>query len=186
MSRKPRNGRPARRKPRAKSPASTKAPTDDDAKHQLEYAKEVDEYSEYALYVVALKAQPKDEVDLVDTLIKQNPKSQYLPEVGQRYFAALSKAGEGAKACPAADEDGRGSRMRKPCCMRPIAAGAQIGRRSGQLCRQGAGSHQHAHQTRRRERRRLGRQKEGIIGSANFYAGVGYTWRGDTVRPTKL
>ena len=87
---------------------SAKAPADDEDKHELEYAKEVDEYSEYALYVVALKAQPKDEVDLVDTLIKQNPKSQYLPEVANSYFAALGKAGEGAKACPAADEDGRG------------------------------------------------------------------------------
>ena len=78
--------------------SSAKPPADDDAKHQLEYAKQVDEYSEYALYVVALKAQPKDEVDLVDTLIKQNPKSQYLSEVANSYFAALGKAGEGAKA----------------------------------------------------------------------------------------
>ncbi len=81
---------------------SAKPPTDDDAKHQLEYAKQVDEYSEYALYVVALKAPPKDEVDLVDTLIKQNPKSQYLAEVANSYFNALSKSGEAAKICPAA------------------------------------------------------------------------------------
>src|SRR5580704_12362551 len=81
--------------------SSTKTTNADD-KQQLEYAKQVDEYSEYALYVLALKAQPKDEVDLVDTLIKQNPKSQYLPEIASSYFAALSKAGEGGKACPAA------------------------------------------------------------------------------------
>src|SRR5450631_3558272 len=68
--------------------ASTK-PTDDESKQQLEYAKQVGEYSEYALYVLALKAQPKDEVDLVDTLIKQNPKSQYLFEIASSYFAAL-------------------------------------------------------------------------------------------------
>ena len=83
--------------------SSAKAPTDDEGKHQLEYAKEVDEYSEYALYVLALKAQPKEAVDLVDTLIKQNPKSQYLPEVANNYFAALTKAGEGNKICSAAD-----------------------------------------------------------------------------------
>jgi hypothetical protein len=86
-----------------KTIASTK-PTDEDGKQQLEYAKQVGEYSEYALYVLALKAQPKDEVDLVDTLIKQNPKSQYLPEVASSYFAALTKAGEPAKVCPAADK----------------------------------------------------------------------------------
>jgi hypothetical protein len=83
--------------------ASTK-PTDDESKQQLEYAKQVDEYSEYALYVLALKAQPKDEVDLVDTLIKLNPKSQYLQEIATSYFAALTKAGQGAKVCPAAEK----------------------------------------------------------------------------------
>jgi len=82
--------------------SSAKPPANDEDKHELEYDKQVDEYSEYALYVLALKAQPKEEVDLVDALIKQNPKSQYLPEIATSYFGALSKAGEGAKACPAA------------------------------------------------------------------------------------
>jgi tetratricopeptide (TPR) repeat protein len=86
-----------------KNISATKGDSEDD-KHQLEYAKEVDAYSEYALYVVALKAQPKDEVDLVDTLIKQNPKSQYLSEVATNYFAALGKAGQGAKVCPMAEK----------------------------------------------------------------------------------
>lgn len=83
--------------------AGAKAPANDDDKHQLEYAKEVGEYADYALYVVALKAQPKEEVDLIDTLIKQNPKSQYLSEAANSYFAALGKAGETAKICPSAD-----------------------------------------------------------------------------------
>src|SRR5580700_1080260 len=43
-----------------KTISATKGDSEDD-KHQLEYAKEVDAYSEYALYVVALKAQPKEE-----------------------------------------------------------------------------------------------------------------------------
>src|ERR1700722_5088921 len=85
-----------------KAIAAAKAPTDDESKQQLEYYKQVDEYSEYGLYVLALKAMPKEEVDLVDTLTKQNPKRQYLSEVATSYFAALPKAGEGAKACPAA------------------------------------------------------------------------------------
>ncbi len=94
----------ARTSEEARKAISSAKPADDDDKHQLEYAKEVDEYSEYALYVVALKAMPKEEIDLVDTLLKQNPKSQYLAEVANSYFAALSKAGEGAKACPAAEK----------------------------------------------------------------------------------
>ena len=89
--------------------ASDKAPADDDAKHQLEYAKEVDEYSEYGLYVLALKAQPKEVVDLVDEMIKQDPRSQYLPLISGNYFADLEKAGEGSKACPAAERMSAGA-----------------------------------------------------------------------------
>ena len=89
--------------------ASAKTPADDEEKHQLEYAKEVVEYADYGLYVLALKAQPKEEVDLVDTLIKQNPKSQYLPDIASSYFAALTKAGEGGKTCPEAEKMAAGA-----------------------------------------------------------------------------
>ena len=83
--------------------ASMKAPSNDDEKQQLKYAKDVDTYSEYALYVLALKVKdPKETVDLIDTLEHQNPKSQYLPEAADNYFEALEKSGEGAKTCPAA------------------------------------------------------------------------------------
>ncbi|HEX5226433.1 MAG TPA: hypothetical protein VFW44_01930 [Bryobacteraceae bacterium] len=86
-----------------KATAGAKAPANDDDKHQLEYAKEVGEYADYGLYVVALKAQPKEQIDLIDTLIKQDPKSQYLSEAANSYFAALTKAGESGKICTAAD-----------------------------------------------------------------------------------
>jgi hypothetical protein len=94
----------ARTSEAARKNISSTKPTDDEGKQQLEYAKQVDEYSEYALYVVALKSQPRDEIDLVDTLIKQNPKSQYLSEVASSYFTALGKAGQGAKVCAMADK----------------------------------------------------------------------------------
>ncbi len=156
-----------------KAIASAKAPTDDESKQQLEYYKQVDEYSEYALYVIALKAQPKEEVDLVDTLIKQNPKSQYLPEVATSYFAALTKAGEGAKACPAAarmavEKNAEAMLYAADCSWRGNKADAVIsyGTRASEAAstrakREGASDSDFA------------AQKAALIGSANFYIGVG-------------
>jgi hypothetical protein len=154
--------------------SSTKAAADEDAKHELEYAKEVDEYSEYGLYVVALKADPKQEVDLVDTLIKQNPKSQYLPEVANSYFAALSKAGEGAKACPAAarmavEKNAEAMLYAADCSWRGGKAEAVVSY---------AGKAAEAASTRaKREGVSDGdwaSQKAALVGTANFYTGVGY------------
>jgi hypothetical protein len=153
--------------------SSTKAPADDEEKQQLVYAKQVDEYSEYALYVLALKAQPKDEVDLVDTLIKQNPKSQYLPEVASSYFAALGKAGEAAKVCPAADKmavDKNAEAMLQAadCAWRASRATSVISFAakaaeavSSRAKREGASDSDWA------------TQKSVLLGTANFYTGVG-------------
>ena len=154
---------------------SAKPPADDEAKHELEYAKEVDEYSEYGLYVVALKAQPKEEVDLVDTLIKQNPKSQYLPEVANSYFAALSKAGEGGKACPAAakmavDKNAEAMLYAADCNWRGNKADAVIS--------YAAKAAEAASTRAKREGVSDGdwaAQKAALVGTANFYTGVGYT-----------
>jgi len=152
---------------------SAKPPADDDAKHQLEYAKQVDEYSEYALYVVALKAQPKDEVDLVDTLIKQNPKSQYLQEVANSYFAALGKAGEGAKICPAADKmavekNAEAMLQAADCAWRASRASAVISY---------AGKAAEALSTRPKREgvsdADWATQKNALLGTAQFYSGVG-------------
>jgi tetratricopeptide (TPR) repeat protein len=153
--------------------SSAKAPADDEDKHQLEYAKQVDEYSEYALYVLALKAQPKDELDLVDTLIKQNPKSQYLPQVANSYFAALGKAGEGAKVCPAAEKmavdknaeamltaadcSWRGNRAERVLSLAAKAAEVISTRAKPE----GVSDSDFA------------AQKSALLGSANFYTGIG-------------
>jgi hypothetical protein len=154
---------------------SAKPPADDDAKHELEYAKEVDEYSEYALYVVALKAPAKDEVDLVDALIKQNPKSQYLPEVATSYFAALSKAGEGAKACPAAtkmavDKNAEAMIYAADCSWR--------GNRADAVISYAAKASEAASTRSKREGvsdSDWAAEKAALLGSASFYTGVGYT-----------
>jgi hypothetical protein len=153
---------------------STKGTNADD-KQQLEYAKQVDEYSEYALYVLALKAQPKDEVDLVDTLIKQNAKSQYLPEVANSYFAALSKAGEGGKACPAAakmavDKNAEAMLFAADCSWRanraePVVSYAAKAAEvlNTRAKREGVSDAEWSS------------QKAALLGTANFYTGVGYT-----------
>ena len=88
--------------------AANKAPADDDAKKDLEYAKQVDEYSEYALYVLALKSAAQGSQWTwwtADQAESQEPVSA--AEVAGSYFAALGKAGEGAKVCPAAERMSR-------------------------------------------------------------------------------
>ena len=153
--------------------ASTK-PTDDESKQQLEYAKQVDEYSEYALYVLALKAQPKDEVDLVDTLIKQNPKSQYLPEIASSYFAALGKAGEAGKVCPAAEKMAVDKNAEAMLAAADCAWRGNHGERVVSLAAKAA----EAINTRPKREgvsdADWATQKAALLGSANFYTGVGY------------
>ncbi|MGA2877505.1 MAG: hypothetical protein ABSG13_01000 [Bryobacteraceae bacterium] len=158
-----------------KNISTAKAPTDDEGKQQLEYAKQVDEYSEYALYVVALKAPPKEEVDLVDTLIKQNPKSQYLSEVANSYFAALAKAGEGSKACPAAermavDKNAEAMLYSADCSWR--------GNHADRVISYAAKASEAASTRAKREgasESEWAAQKAALLGTANFYTGVGYT-----------
>lgn len=153
--------------------AANKAPADDDAKHQLEYAKEVDQYSGYALYVLALKAQPKEEVDLVDALIKQNPKSPYLADVANSYFGALAKAGEGAKACPAAD---RMAVEKNAEAMIYAADCAWRGNRASGVISYSAKATEAINTRPKREGvsdADWAKEKEALLGTAQFYNGVG-------------
>lgn len=155
--------------------ASSKAPANDDEKHDLEYAKEVDEYSEYGLYVLALKAQPKEEVDLVDTLIKQNPKSQYLPEVANSYFSALGKAGEAAKACPAAmkmavDKNAEAMLYAADCDWRANKAEGVVSYAA--KASEAAGTRAKREGVSESD---WSTEKAALIGTASFYTGVGYT-----------
>jgi len=152
---------------------SDKAPANDDDKHQLEYAKEVNEYSEYALYVLALKAQPKEEVDLVDSLIKQNPKSQYLPEIATSYFAALGKAGESAKVCPAADKMAVDKNAE---AMLEAADCAWRGNRASSVLAYASKATEALNTRPKREGvsdSEFAAQKSALLGTAMFYSGIG-------------
>jgi hypothetical protein len=82
----------------AREVVASKQPEDasevDNWKQRVEYAKEVDTYTEYALSVAALEPIDAAKVmDLVETLIAQNPKSQYLNQCAGVYLAALGKQG---------------------------------------------------------------------------------------------
>jgi hypothetical protein len=160
--------------------SAAKAPTDDDEKEQQKYAKEVDEYADYALYVVALKAQPKDVIALVDQMEKQDPKSQYLPLATETYFGALEKAGEGAKACPAAERMSAGASknveamlVAANCEMRAQKAAGMIAYGNKAL---------EALNSRTKEEGLSEAQwaaaKENMQGTAHWYVGVGYSLQG--------
>ena len=63
-----------------------------DWKARVEFAKGADKYSEYALSTAATQASdPNVMIGLVDQLLAQNPKSEYLGECASVYLEALSK-----------------------------------------------------------------------------------------------
>jgi tetratricopeptide (TPR) repeat protein len=85
----------------ARKVASQPAPESDLQKEvwtqQVERARSVEVYTEYALYTAAIQNEPAVTVDLLATLAQQNPKSKYLDEGYSRYFLALTQTGAGAK-----------------------------------------------------------------------------------------
>ncbi len=96
----------------AKAAETTAKPTEaeevDNWKQRIEYGKEVEGYTEYALAFVA--AQPgldaAKTIDLVDTLLAQNPKSKYLDDATGAYLVALGKSEGTAKQKQAAQMAG--------------------------------------------------------------------------------
>jgi tetratricopeptide (TPR) repeat protein len=61
------------------------------------YARDIELYTEYALYATATQAPAATAVDLLSTLEQENPKSKYLDEAYPRYFGALNQTGQAAK-----------------------------------------------------------------------------------------
>lgn len=83
----------------AKALGTAPKPTDpEEAKNweqRVQYGKEVEAYTEYALgFTAAQGIEPAKTVELVDALIAQNPKSQYLDDACvNAYLVALGKTG---------------------------------------------------------------------------------------------
>jgi len=73
-------------------------------KERTAWARDVDKFCEYALFSLSVQTEPAVAIDLLTTLEKLNPKSQYLDDGGySRYFAALQESGASAKILPVAE-----------------------------------------------------------------------------------
>lgn len=73
-------------------------------KERTAWARDVDKFCEYALYSTAVSAEPAVAIDLLQTLEKLNPKSQYLDDGGySRYFAALQESGKAGEVLTVAE-----------------------------------------------------------------------------------
>lgn len=84
-----------------KALAAPKRAGDDDEtyKQTQDFAKQVDTYTEYALYNTALKtADEKKTLELADTLVARSPNSQYIAQVMPKYVQAAKQLNQMQKA----------------------------------------------------------------------------------------
>lgn len=92
----------------AREAASEAAPEAGDEKEawnqRVAHARDVERFTEYALYVTAVKSPPATTVDLLSTLEQQNPKSKYLDGAYANYIYALHQTGGAAKIVPMAEK----------------------------------------------------------------------------------
>jgi len=79
------------------APQPSDAAEADNWKQRVQYGKEVTLYTEYALAAVAAEAEAPKTIELVETLLAQNPKSKYIDSCTQAYLTALGKNGGAAK-----------------------------------------------------------------------------------------
>ena len=92
----------------ARKMANTPKPAEADAaeswKNEVDYAKQVDTYLEYALFSAALQSRdPKVVIDMAETLGERNPKGEYAAKVRQPLFVAYRQAGANDKALALAE-----------------------------------------------------------------------------------
>jgi tetratricopeptide (TPR) repeat protein len=81
-------------------------PKPGDGKEQIDYAKQVDTYTEYSIYATELKTTDGGKVvALVESLEARNPDSPYLSKAYGRYLAALQQQGQNDKAGAAAEKE---------------------------------------------------------------------------------
>jgi len=73
-------------------------------KRRVDYAKQVDVYSEYSLFNTALQtADPNKKILLAETLLQRNPKSQYAAQVEPTLFLAYRQVNNNDKALEVAE-----------------------------------------------------------------------------------
>jgi len=87
------------------SPKPTDADDVENWKARVDYAKQVNTYTEYALYAQALQtADPKKQIALLEALQQRNANSEYLAKGIDTLFVAYQKAGEKEKAVALAEK----------------------------------------------------------------------------------
>ena len=92
----------------ARKAAAAAKPSDEDEvenwKARVDYAKQVDTYTEYSLYATALRTQdPAQKIALVEALRARNPESEYLPKAVPLEFSAHRQAKNNEKALAVAE-----------------------------------------------------------------------------------
>jgi tetratricopeptide (TPR) repeat protein len=87
------------------SPQPKEADEVDAWKRSVDFAKQLDTYTEYSLFSGAVQTQdPRKRIELADALAGRNPKSQYLPALVEMRFNAYRQLGDNANALATAEK----------------------------------------------------------------------------------
>jgi len=87
------------------SPQPTDADEVENWKARVDYARQVNTYTEYSLYAMALQTtDSKKQIMLIEALQQRNPKSEYLSKATDALFIAYQKAGAADKAVALAQQ----------------------------------------------------------------------------------
>jgi tetratricopeptide (TPR) repeat protein len=74
-------------------------------KKRVDFARQLDTYTEYSLYSGAMQTQdPRKRIEMADALTARNPKSQYLPALVELRFNSYRQLGDNAGALAAAEK----------------------------------------------------------------------------------
>jgi tetratricopeptide (TPR) repeat protein len=74
-------------------------------KRRVDFAKQLDVFTEYALYAMALQStDAAKKVALIELLEQRNPQSQYVPQVAGQLFNAYMQSGQTPKAIALAEK----------------------------------------------------------------------------------
>ncbi len=93
----------------ARKMASAPKPADAEAaeswKNNVDYAKQVDKYSEYSIYRVGLESRdPKTAIQFLELVAERNPNGEYASKIQQPLFIAYRQAGMNDKAIALAEK----------------------------------------------------------------------------------
>jgi len=89
----------------AASPQPTDAEEVENWKKRVDYAKQVDVYTEYSIYAATLQSQdPRKRIELIEALNARNPKNAHAAQMTQLQFATLRQLGDNAKALALAEK----------------------------------------------------------------------------------